>query len=149
MKQRDLLFAGLMLMAAPAFAQDSPTFDESKDAKVVFTQTFEADWETWSTNAVDTIYKVEYYKNKQTDNSNSLKPWENPKDWQKGIFRDTTIYLRNGVVVTDDKNEIWAEKDATAGTIIADAGNEKQARSAAMRGAAVAAIEMANLNKKL
>ena len=121
-------------MAAPAFAQDSPTFDESKDAKVVFTQTFEADWETWSTNAVDTIYKVEYYKNKQTDNSNSLKPWENPNDWQKGIFRDTTIYLRNGVVVTDDKNEIWAEKDATAGTIIADAGNEKQARSAAMRG---------------
>ena len=134
MKQRDLLFAGLMLMAAPAFAQDSPTFDESKDAKVVFTQTFEADWETWSTRPVDTILQVEYYKNKQTDNSNSLKPWENPKDWQKGIFRDTTIYLRNGVVVTDDKNEIWAEKDATAGTIIADAGNEKQARSAAMRG---------------
>lgn len=136
MKQRDLLFAGLMLMAAPAFAQvdDSPTFDPAKDAKVVFTQTFEADWETWSTKPVDTIYQVEYYKNKQTSNSNSLKPWESPKDWQKGIFRDTTIYLRNGVVVTDDKNELWAEKDATAGTIIADAGTEKQARSQAMRG---------------
>lgn len=123
-------------MAAPAFAQldDSPTFDPAKDAKVVFTQTFEADWETWSTKPVDTIYQVEYYKNKQTSNSNSLKPWESPKDWQKGIFRDTTIYLRNGVVVTDDKTEIWAEKDATAGTIIADAGTEKQARSQAMRG---------------
>jgi hypothetical protein len=123
-----------MLMAAPAFAQDSPTFDESKDAKLVFTQTFEADWETWSTKPVDTIYQVEYYKNKQNKNSNTLKPWEAPQDWQKGIFRDTTIYLRNGVVVTDDKNEIWAEKDATAGTIIADAGTEKQARSQAMRG---------------
>ena len=136
MKQRDLLFAGLMLMAAPAFAQldDSPTFDPAKDAKVVFTQTFEADWETWSTKPVDTIYQVEYYKNKQTSNSNSLKPWESPKDWQKGIFRDTLIYLRNGVVVTDDKNEVWAEKDATAGTIIADAGTEKQERSKAMRG---------------
>jgi len=136
MKQRDLLFAGLMLMAAPAFAQldDSPTFDPAKDAKVVFTQTFEADWETWSTKPVDTIFQVEYYKNKQTSNSNSLKPWESPKDWQKGIFRDTLIYLRNGVVVTDDKNEVWAEKDATAGTIIADLGTEKQARSQAMRG---------------
>lgn len=137
MKQRDLLFAGLMFLAAPAFAQPGitePEFDAAKDAKVVFTQTFEADWETWSTKPVDTIYQVEYYKNKQTSNSNSLKPWDAPNEWQKGIFRDTTIYLRNGVVVTDDKNEIWAEKDATAGTIIADAGTEKQARSQAMRG---------------
>ena len=137
MKQRDLLFAGLMFLAAPAFAQPGitePEFDAAKDAKVVFTQTFEADWETWSTKPVDTIYQVEYYKNKQTSNSNSLKPWEKPNEWQKGIFRDTTIYLRNGVVVTDDKNEIWAEKDATAGTIISDAGTEKQARSQAMRG---------------
>ncbi len=137
MKQRDLLFAGLMFLAAPAFAQPGitePEFDAAKDAKVVFTQTFEADWETWSTKPVDTIFQVEYYKNKQTSNSNSLKPWEAPNEWQKGIFRDSTIYLRNGVVVTDDKNEIWAEKDATAGTIIADAGTEKQARSQAMRG---------------
>lgn len=137
MKQRDLLFAGLMFLAAPAFAQPGitePEFDAAKDAKVVFTQTFEADWETWSTKPVDTIFQVEYYKNKQTSNSNSLKPWDAPNEWQKGIFRDTTIYLRNGVVVTDDKNEIWAEKDATAGTIIADGGAEKQARSQAMRG---------------
>ena len=122
-------------MAAPAFAQeDGPTFDESKDARVVFTQNFEAEWDKWSTIPVDTIKQVEYYKNKQDKNSNSLKPWETPQDWQKGIFRDTTIYLRNGVVITDDKNEIWAEKDATAGTIIADGGQEKQARSQAMRG---------------
>ena len=135
MKQRDLLFAGLMLMAAPAFAQeDGPTFDESKDARVVFTQNFEAEWETWSTVPVDTIEQVEYYKNKQTSNSNSLKPWENPNDWKKGIFRDTTIYLRNGVVITDDKKETWAEKDATAGTIIADAGTEKRDRADALKG---------------
>ena len=100
MKQRDLLFAGLMFLAAPAFAQPGitePEFDAAKDAKVVFTQTFEADWETWSTKPVDTIFQIEYYKNKQTSNSNSLKPWDAPNEWQKGIFRDTTIYLRNGV----------------------------------------------------
>ena len=122
-------------MAAPAFAQeDSPTFDESKDARVVFTQNFEAEWNNWSTIPVDTIEQVEYYKNKQNKNSNSLKPWETPQDWQKGIFRDTTIYLRNGVVITDDKKETWAEKDATAGNIIADAGQEKQERAAALKG---------------
>ena len=136
MKQRDLLFAGLMLLAAPAFAQPGitePEFDAAKDAKLVFTQNFEGDWDTWSTKAVDTIYKVEYYKNGGTSNSNSLKPWENPKDWERGLFRDSLIYLRNGVVVTDDKNEIWAEKDATAGTIITDAGTEKAARTNAMK----------------
>jgi hypothetical protein len=126
-----------MLLAAPAFAQPGitePEFDAAKDAKVVFTQNFEGNWETWSTKAVDTIYQVEYYKNGGTSNSNSLKPWENPKDWERGLFRDSLILLKNGVVVTDDKYERWAEKDATAGTIITDTGAEKQARSAAMRG---------------
>ena len=133
MKQRDLLFAGLMLLAAPTFAQTGPgytepIFDPVKDAKVVFTQNFEKDWDKWSTEAVDTIWKVEYYKNTGTKNSNSLKPWDEPQNWQRGIFRDTTIYLTNGVVVCDNPSHKWAEKDATAGTIITDAGTEKQAR---------------------
>ena len=133
MKQRDLLFAGLMLLAAPAFAQTGPgftepIFDPAKDAKVVFTQNFESNWEKWSTDAVDTIWKVEYYKNTGATNSNSLKPWDEPQNWQRGIFRDTTIYLTNGVVVCDNPSHKWAEKDATAGTIITDAGAEKQAR---------------------
>ena len=133
MKQRDLLFAGLMLLAAPAFAQTGPgftepIFDPAKDAKVVFTQNFESNWEKWSTDAVDTIWKVEYYKNTGASNSASLKPWEEPQNWQRGIFRDTTILLTNGVVVCDNPSHKWAEKDATAGTIITDAGQEKQAR---------------------
>ena len=136
MKQRDLLFAGLMLFAAPAFAQPGitePEFDESRDAKVVFTQTFEGNWEEWSTKAVDTIYQVEYYKNKGTSNSASLKPWENPNDWQKGIFRDTLILLKNGVVICDNPNDKWNEKDNTAGTIVTDGGQEKTDRANAMK----------------
>ena len=134
MKQRDLLFAGLMLLAAPAFAQiDAPEFDESRDAKVVFTQTFEGNWETWSTTPVDSITKVEYYKNKGTSNSASLKPWENPNDWQRGIFRDSLIYLKNGVVICDNTKDQWNEKDNTAGTIVNDSGQEKADRANAMK----------------
>ena len=136
MKQRDLLFAGLMLLAAPAFAQTGPgytepIFDPAKDAKVVFTQNFESDWETWTTVPVDTIYKVEYYKTKETANGtasqNGYKPWEEPSKWERGIFRDSTIYLRNGVVIVDNKKDKWAETE-NSGTIISDAGTEKQAR---------------------
>ena len=39
MKKRDLLFAGLLLFGASAFAQ--PTYT-AQDAKVIFTQDFEA-----------------------------------------------------------------------------------------------------------
>ena len=131
MKQRDLLFAGLMLLAAPAFAQNQPTFDPAKDAKVVFTQNFEDDWETWTTKAVDSIKKVEYYKTKETKNGTSYKPWENPSDWQRGIFRDSTIYLTNGVVIVDNKKDKWAETE-NSGTIIRDSGSEKTARYNAM-----------------
>ena len=136
MKQRDLLFAGLMLLAAPAFAQTGPgytepIFDPVKDAKVVFTQTFEDDWETWTTKAVDTIKQVEYYKTKETKNGNSYKPWENPNDWQRGIFRDSLILLKNGVVIVDNKKDKWAETE-NSGTIIRDSGQEKTARYNAM-----------------
>ena len=131
MKQRDLLFAGLVLLATPAFAQDQPTFDPAKDAKVVFTQNFEDDWETWTTKAVDSIKQVEYYKTKETANGTSYKPWENPNDWQRGIFRDSTIYLTNGVVIVDNKKDKWAETE-NSGTIIRDSGAEKTARYNAM-----------------
>jgi len=136
MKQRDLLFAGLLLLAAPAFAQDGPTFDPTKDAKVVFTQDFESDWKTWSTTPVDSILKVQYWDHEGTSENNTMKPWSD--GWKKiGKIRDTTMVLYNGVVVVDDLEvakygEKWAENDATSATIVKDGGAEQIDRNAAM-----------------
>ena len=129
MKQRDLLFAGLLLFAAPAFAQDGPTFDPAKDAKVVFTQDFEADWKTWTTTAVDTIFKIEYYDQKGESNGTSMKPWE--EGWKRGLWRDSLIVLYNGVVVCDE-DEDWFETPEKNATIIRDSGAEKIDRYSAM-----------------
>ena len=107
MKQRDLLFAGLLLLAAPAFGQQQPTIDEEKDAKVIFTQNFEADWEEWSTKGVDTIYTIEYYDHAGSENGTSFKPWSDPQNWQKvEVARDSLIVMTNGVKPTDDPSEI-------------------------------------------
>ena len=139
MKQRDLLFAGLLLFAAPVFAQDDPVpgidmpiFDADKDAKLIFSQSFEGNYNDWTTKAVDTIYKVEYYIHKYEKNGNSFKPWDNPDDWKKGIFRDSLIYLYNGVVVCDEPSEVWFEKPEVNATLVQDDGTEKTNRQSAM-----------------
>ena len=106
MNKKDLLLAGLLLFLAPAFAQDGPTFNPAKDAKVIFTQDFESDWTTWTTTAVDTIFKVEYYDHEGNSNGTSMKPWED--GWKRGLWRDSTIILYNGVVVCDE-DEDWFE----------------------------------------
>ena len=129
MKQRDLLFAGLLLFAAPAFAQDGPTFDPAKDAKVVFTQDFEADWKTWTTTAVDTIFKVEYYDHEGDHNGTDMKPWED--GWKRGLWRDSTIILYNGVVVCDE-DEDWFETPEKNATIVRDGRAEAIQRHAEM-----------------
>ena len=108
MKKRDLLFAGLLL-AVPAFAQEGPDFDEKRDAKVIFTQDFEANWDEWSTEVVDKIDGIYYYdvtNDQQSGNKYNIKIWED-SIWNKKIFRaDTVIELKNGVVVTDNAGEI-------------------------------------------
>ena len=140
MKQRDLLFAGLLLFAAPAFAQDLPTGpgyteplrDADKDAKLIFSQDFEADFATWSKIRVDSITQMEYYDHEGNTSGNSFKPWDEPEKWQKGIFRDTTMILYNGVVVYDNMAEQWTETVEKNVQIVQDAGQEKTDRQAAM-----------------
>lgn len=96
-------------MGIPAFAQEGPTFTD-QDAKVIFEQRFESDWETWSTTPVGKIDTLEYYNNSQATNSNSLTPWSDQANWQKGLFRtDSVITLYNGVVVSDAKDETWGD----------------------------------------
>ena len=135
MKQRDLLFAGLLLFAAPAFAQPGitePLFDADKDAKLIFSQDFEADFATWSTTPVDSITQMEYYDH-QGNSSGTFKPWEKPEEWQKGIFRDTTMILYNGVVISDNSAESWKETVEKSVSIVEDLGQEKTDRQSAMR----------------
>ena len=111
MKKRDLLIAGL-LFAVPAFAQDGPTFDETRDAKVIFTQDFESDWDEWSNEVVDQIDGVWYYDVNETQRNGNFaneQIWKADSLWGKKIFRaDTLIDLTNGVKVTDNAGEIAA-----------------------------------------
>ena len=134
--RKGLLSALLLMMGVSVFAQPGitePVFDETKDAKLVFLQDFESDWETWTTTPVNTITQVEYYSKEGCNNSNSLKPWENPEQWQRGLFRDTTIALYNGVLITGDADyEIWRETPELNSAIINDSGSEKTNRMNAM-----------------
>ena len=126
-----LLLVGVSVFAQPGVTE--PNFDETKDAKLIFSQDFESDWETWTTTPVNIITQVEYYNNGGTHNSNSLKPWENPEQWQRGLFRDTTIALYNGVVITGSPEyETWTETPEKNSTIIHDSGSEKTDRMSAM-----------------
>ena len=123
MKKRDLLLAGLLLMGVTAFAQSGPTLNPDKDAKVIFTQTFEDDWDHWQNTPVDTIKFLEYYDTpKQGSNGDGqYKAWENRDLWKRGIFRTDSvtpgheggIMMFNGVKVADNMKEAgknW-EKD--------------------------------------
>ena len=92
-------------MGVTAFAQ--PTFDEKKDAKQIFFQDFEADWDEWSSTPIDSITVLEYYDHEGNSNGTSFKPWTEPQNWQKGLFRtDSTMILYNGIKPTDDPGEI-------------------------------------------
>jgi hypothetical protein len=120
MRKRYLLFAGLLSLAIPAFAQyDGPQIDPSRDAKVIFTQDFEADWETWQNTPIGVIDKLEYYIHDGSSNSASFTPWTEREKWQRGLFRtDSVITLYNGVRPTDNEDEIAAGnfKDDKFGT---------------------------------
>ena len=107
MKKRDLVFAGLLLLTAPVFAQT--LVRTPQDAKVIFEQKFESNWDEWSNTPVDSITEIEYYDHQGAENSTSFKPWTEPENWQRGTIRkDSILYLKNGVVVTDNQGEIDA-----------------------------------------
>ena len=131
MKKRDLLFAGLLLAALPAFAQ--PDLSDPRSAKVVFTQDFEKSWTEFTTTAIDSITELQYYTNTGKTNSNSLNPWEpaNAGNWQKGpIRRDSIIKIYNGeMVVIDDGernkgDEVWLDDKPESATILTHAAGD-------------------------
>ena len=129
MKKRDLLFAGLLLIGASAFAQPVRT---SQDAKQLFSQDFEADFETWSNQVVDVIDELYYYNNAQTGTKSNFKIWTDANkadfNFDNLILRtDSVIELKNGVMLTDDANEIKNHNyDKDQYTILEDQSQDRK-----------------------
>ena len=143
MKQRDLLIAGLLLIAAPAFAQPERS---SKDAELIFEQTFEDDFDTWSNTPVDYITSLQYYNHTGTSGSQAKiwmdvikndpkNPWHTPANL---IRTDSVtpgytqgIALLNGVMTTDAASEIKAKNyDNDSYTILTDIDQERNQKLA-------------------
>jgi len=114
--KKNLLFAGLILAAAPICAQDEPT-RTPQDAKVIFEQNFEDDWDAWQAAEIDRITSVEYYKpaydpskyssSNDGNNLSGVYLWsDSTRDWTIFGTRDTLIILKNGVVTTDNSDEV-------------------------------------------
>ena len=109
MKKRDLLFAGLLLMGVTAFAQPTRT---PQDAKVIFTQTFEDDWDKWQSTPVDTITEIQYFKGVTGGNQQFSNAWSDARFKDDNLLTrtDSVLILYNGVMLTDDAADIAARK---------------------------------------
>ena len=136
MKKRDFLFAGLLLMSAPMLAQelvpDGPTRtkDDAKvifDARQIFMQDFESDWESFQNDVIDVIPYIEYYNHQGDSSKQSIS-----QEWVDAgtIRRDSVIELKNGVLPSDDA----IDKEQNGGvdafqldqwTILQDKDNER------------------------
>ena len=122
MKKRDLLFGSLLLAAFPLVsqAQDQPTLNPETDPKVLFTQDFEADFDTWAATLVDTIDGLIYYKSDKGTNT-AFNPFDTSDEGtQFYAKRDTIIKMYNGVVPSDDPKDANAFLSDQA-TIVKDA----------------------------
>ena len=135
MKKRDLLFAGLLLMGVSAIAQPTRT---PQDAKVIFTQTFEDDWDAWQTTPVDTIYQLEYYKGVTGGNQAFSNAWDNSQFKADNILVRTDsvtpgqeggIIIYNGVMLTDDKGDIDNRKYRNDNYSIVDETSQARAEA--------------------
>ncbi len=116
--KKNLLFAGLLLAAIPAFAQkDGPTKTDA-DPYQIFSQDFEFKaaegmseeeaFKAWQQQEIGRIEGVQYYKHKKESGDNlgtNAKPWEKRDEWQRGPWRDTTLILRNDVMVADNPTD--------------------------------------------
>ena len=98
MKKTNLLLMGLLLMGVSAIAQPVYT---PQDAKIVFMQSFEADWDEWTSTTVETIEQVAYYNRLGNSSGNNMDIYNGSSDWDIFGYRDTILDVKNGVLVTD------------------------------------------------
>ena len=110
-------------MSLPVMSQQKPAATEN-DAKVIFVQDFEPSssglsaedaWQEWQTTPVDTIRELYYYNRIATGTVSNANIYDGTDDWNIAFVRtDSTtegyepgsgIILKNGVVVTNNKND--------------------------------------------
>lgn len=109
---------GLLLAAVPVSADDRPA-SQPNDAKQIFAMDFEptregmtADeaWQEWQSLVHDSIKQVQYYHISKIGTTDGNGAFE---DFSDSIFyleahKDTTIYMKNGVVPTDGDARAYA-----------------------------------------
>lgn len=109
---------GLLLAAVPVSADDRPA-SQPNDAKQIFAMDFEptregmtADeaWQEWQSLVHDSIKQVQYYHISKIGTGDGNGAFE---DFSDSIFyleahKDTTIYMKNGVVPTDGDARAYA-----------------------------------------
>ncbi|MBP5347550.1 MAG: dockerin type I repeat-containing protein [Bacteroidaceae bacterium] len=104
MRKGTILITCLLLSNGVAFAQEGPVFSPN-DAKTVFVQDFEQDWDSWTQMIVDTISNVTYYNRLGSGSVSNANIYNGSWDWDIYGTRDTLILMRNGVVVTTFKSD--------------------------------------------
>ncbi len=117
-------------MSAPMLAQeivpDGPTRTKD-DARQIFMQDFESDWESFQNDVIDVIPYIEYYNHQGDSSKSSIS-----QEWIDAgtIRRDSVIELKNGVLPSDDAidKELNGGVDAfqlDQWTILQDKDNER------------------------
>ena len=110
-------------MSLPVMSQQKPAATEN-DPKVIFVQDFEPSssglsaedaWQEWQATPVDTIRELYYYNRIATGTVSNANIYDGSDDWNIAFVRtDSTtegyepgsgIILKNGVVVTNNKND--------------------------------------------
>lgn len=87
------LFAGLLLIGVPAFAQEGPVIDASRDAHKVFSESFGGSWDFRKNNIIDSITSIEYYNREGSGNFSNKNIYDGSWDWEIYGSRDTVISL--------------------------------------------------------
>ncbi|MBP5347192.1 MAG: hypothetical protein J6Y51_00415 [Bacteroidaceae bacterium] len=136
MKKRDLFLTGFMMLALPAsvMAQVTETtvVRTKDDAKVMFEQRFEASegkdaeaaWQEWSTTPVDTMYSLTYIGHVGSESNLAIYGADSAK-YKMRFVKDSTIYMLNGVMTTDDAGDIKKGYfDADDYTLVFDDGKD-------------------------
>ena len=116
-------------MSAPMLAQeivpDGPTRTKD-DARQIFMQDFEKDWDKWIDDTIDVITTIEYYNHPgDSAATNDIASYVT----EETLKRDSVIYMKNGVMTTDDKTDIAGKAFANDQyTILTDQDNERNSK---------------------
>ena len=116
-------------MSAPMLAQeivpDGPTRTKD-DARQIFMQDFEKDWDKWIDDTIDVITTIEYYNHPgDSAATNNIASYVT----EETLKRDSVIYMKNGVMTTDDKTDIAGKAFAQDQyTILTDQDNERNSK---------------------